>query len=88
MIIDPSRRTKGIRMTKRKWDIRLEHDSGFGIDTKTGKVNKNEQQFIRVKYRRNGSKGRFTTFVVCGSMPGDVQGVVDTFEKKRISGSL
>lgn len=62
-----------------KWDIRTERIAATPINTKTGKVSK-EEIVTRVQYRKFGSKGRFQSFVVMKKMPRDHQRLVDAYE--------
>lgn len=67
---------------KLKWDVRVESDDYATMDP-TGKWHRDHG--MRVRYRRLGSRGRFTSFIVQGKLPKGMSifDVVNAYEKDR-----
>lgn len=64
-----------------KWDIRAEQVEGTSINPVTGETS--EAEVTRIRYRKQGSRGRFKSFVVFGELKGTLPEIVDAYERSE-----
>lgn len=64
-----------------KWDIRAEAVEGLSINPSTGESG--AEAGTRIRYRKQGSRGRFRSFVVVGDLAGTLPEIVDKYEEQR-----
>lgn len=68
-----------------KWDIRTEDAASvISISMSSGKEAEHSNS-LHVKYHKQGSRGRFQSFVLIGGVPAKstIEDVVEAYEKKR-----